>query len=152
MVPPGGEAKLTLGFKTGGYGGKTMKKTILVKTDDPNKKKFNLMVKGEVEKVVDIQPTGVFLDGRPGDTLESVITITPSAKYMFRITEMQQNPESGVLAALVPPEKENDPWKVTVKIHSDETGRFFDRLILKTDSPYEPTLKIVVSALFIPGE
>ncbi|MFH2061122.1 MAG: hypothetical protein ABIJ59_19835 [Pseudomonadota bacterium] len=128
-----------------------MTKRILVKTDDPEKKKFNLVVTGMVEKVVDINPSAVYLDGNPGDTLESTITITPSKKYMFTILGLEQNPESGVTATLVPPTKEGESWQVMVKVNSDKPGNFFDTLVLKTDSSHTPELKIRVSALFHKG-
>lgn len=128
-----------------------MTKRILVKTDDPEKKKFNLVVTGMVEKVVTINPSAVYLDGNPGDILESTITITPSKKYMFIILGLEQNPESGVMATLVPPTKEGESWQVMVKVNSDKPGNFFDNLILKTNSSHTPELKIRVSALFHKG-
>lgn len=128
-----------------------MTKPILVKTDDPKKKKFKLIVKGRVEKVVSIEPSAVYLRGNPGDTLESIITIIPSKKYMFTILGLEQNPESGVMATLIPPVKESEPWQVTIKVNSDKAGNFFDNLILKTDSPHMPKLKIRVAALFQKG-
>lgn len=128
-----------------------MTKRILVKTDDPDRKKFNLVVTGKVEKVVDINPSSVYLNGNPGDTLESMITITPSKQFMFTILGLEQKPDSGIMATLVPPAKEGDSWQVMVKVFSDKAGNFFDNLILKTDSVYTPQLKIRVSALFQKG-
>ncbi|MBU8847943.1 MAG: hypothetical protein KOO65_12495 [Desulfobacterales bacterium] len=126
-----------------------MKKVILVKTDDPGKRKFNLVVKGLVEKVVDIKPASVFLNGNPGETLESVVTITPSEKYKFSILGMEQKFNKKIKAQLVESDKDKKSWQVKIKSTSDKAGRLHDVLTLKTDSLYRPVLTIKVYAVFL---
>ena len=87
-----------------------MKKIIQVKTDDPEKKKFNLVVTGLVEKVVDINPVSVYMKGNPGDTLERVVTITPSEKYPFSILGMETRGNAGIKALLIAPIKDKKSW------------------------------------------
>ncbi|MCD4721852.1 MAG: hypothetical protein K8S13_18635 [Desulfobacula sp.] len=125
-----------------------MKKVILVKTDDPKKRKFNLVVTGPVEKIVDIKPASVYLDGNPGDTLESVVTITPSEKYKFSILGMEQKINTKIKAQLIEPKGDEKSWQIKIKSISDKANDFYDVLTLKTDSRYKPTLTIRVYAIF----
>ena len=125
-----------------------MKKTILVKTDDPGKKKFNLVVTGPVEKVVEINPVSVYLDGTPGETLESIVTITPSEKYKFSILGMEQKINTRIKAQLMEPKGDEKFWQIKIKSTSDKADDLYDVLTLKTDSQYRPILTIRVYAIF----
>jgi hypothetical protein len=136
-------------FKTDGYGGKTMKKVIVVKTDDPARKRFNLVVTGPVENVVKITPASVYMDGNPGDTLEAVIDILPSEKYKFSILQMDQKINTRIKATLIQPRGEEKSWQIKVKSTSDKADDLYDVLTLKTDSPYKPLLTIRVYAIFL---
>ncbi len=126
-----------------------MRKNILVKTNDPDKKKFNLTVTGPVEKVVDISPRSVYLNGNPGDTLDAVVNITPAEKYPFSILEMKQKINTRIKAQLIELNGDKKSWQVKIKSTSDTAGDLYDVLTLKTDSPYKPNLTIRVYAIFI---
>lgn len=126
-----------------------MKKVIQVKTDDPAKKKFSLVVTGLVEKIVDINPASVYLDGNPGETLEAVVTITPSEKYPFSILQMEQKNNNRIKATLIAPTGDMKSWKISINSRSEKAEDLYDVLTLKTDSQYEPTLTIRVYAIFL---
>ena len=118
-------------------------------TDDPGKKKFNLVVTGTVEKVVDIQPASVYLDGNPGDTLEAVVNITPSEKHMFSILGMEQKNNTGIKAKLIEPKGDTKSWQIKIESTSDKADDLYDVLTLKTDSRYKPKLTVRVYAIFL---
>lgn len=126
-----------------------MTKTILVKTDDPQQNTLNLVVTGQVERIAEINPPAVYLNGKAGDTLEAVISITPSEKYAFTLLGLEKRNNSRIEATLIHPEKEGKTWQVRIKCHSDKAEDLYDELILKTDSKYVATLGIRVSALFL---
>jgi len=126
-----------------------MKKVILVKTDDPEKKKFNLVVTGQVEKIVEIDPLSVYLDGSPGDTLKAVVNITPSEKYSFLILGMEQKFNTKIKARLIEPKGDDKSWQIKIKSTSDTAADVYDVLTLKTDSQYKPKLTIRVYASFL---
>jgi len=126
-----------------------MKKVILVKTDDLKKKKFNLIVTGQVEKVVEINPLSVYLEGNPGDTLEALVNITPSEKYIFSVLGMEQKIKSKIKARLIEPEGDNKSWQIKIKSTSDIAADLYDVLTLRTDSQYKPKLTIRVYAIFL---
>ena len=126
-----------------------MKKVILVKTDDPERKEFNLIVTGPVERVVDINPASVFLNGKQGDTLEAVVNITPSEKYKFSILGMEQKINTKIKAMLIEPKGDKKSWQIKIKSTSGKADHLYDVLTLKTDSQYKPTLTIRVYAIFL---
>ena len=126
-----------------------MKKVIKVKTDDPAKKQFKLVVTGPVEKVVDISPETVHLSGVPGDTLEAVVNITPSEKYPFSILGMKTRGNAGIKPELVAPAENKKTWQIRIQCSSDKIQNLYDVLTLKTDSRYKPKLIIRVSAMFL---
>ncbi|NOX35235.1 MAG: hypothetical protein GXP56_16150 [Deltaproteobacteria bacterium] len=126
-----------------------MKKVVLVKTDDPQKRKFNLVVTGQVEKVADINPASVYMNGKPGDTLEAVVNITPSEKYKFSILGMKQKINTRIKATLIEPVKGKKTWQIKIKSTSDKAKDLYDVLTLKTDSKYKPELTIRVYAIFL---
>nr|NJM04117.1 hypothetical protein [Desulfobacula sp.] len=138
-----------MGFTTRGYGGKTMTKTILVKTNDPGHSALNLVVTGPVDRIAEILPPSVYLNGKAGDTLEAVVTITPSEKYAFTLLGLEKRNNSRMETSLIPPEKGGKTWRIKIKCLSDKAGDLYDELILKTDSPYLPSLGIRVSAVFL---
>jgi len=126
-----------------------MKKVILVKTDDPDKTNISLVVTGPVEKIVDIQPESVYLNGNPGDTLEAVVTITPSEKYPFKILGMEQKGNARTQSMLMESKDDKKSWRVSVKATSDKVQTLYDVLTLKTDSQYKKILTIRVYAVFV---
>lgn len=126
-----------------------MTKSILVKTDDPGQRTQNLVVTGQVDRIAEISPPAVYLNGKAGDTLEAVVTITPSEKYAFTLLGLEKRNKSRIEATLVQPEKGGKTWQIRIKCRSDKTEDLYDELILKTDSPYVSTIGIRVSAVFL---
>ncbi len=126
-----------------------MKKTTLVKTDDPEKSKFRVTVTGKVDQVVTINPKRVNLKGNQGDTLETMVEITPFPKYQFSILGLEQKINTNIKASLIAPEGDKKSWRIRVKAESDKVGQLYDLLTLKTDSKYIPSLTIKVHARFI---
>lgn len=126
-----------------------MTKKILVKTDDPNHKKFNLVVKGKVESVVDITPRTVSLSGAPGETLGATVTITPLEKYPFTILGLEQKYNTQIKGELIAPAKGSHVWQVKITATSPKADDLYDIITLKTDSKYKPRLKIRVYAIYL---
>ncbi len=126
-----------------------MKKVILVKTDDPVRRQFNLVVTGPVEKVFDINPSSVYLHGKQGDTLKTAITITPSEKYKFSILGMEHKVNTKIKARLIELKKDKKAWQIKIECTSVKAEHLFDVLTLKTDSPYKPIVSIRVHVSFV---
>ncbi len=126
-----------------------MKKVTKVKTDDPARAVFTVTVTGPVEKIAKIEPTSVFLEGLPGNTLETIIKITPAKKYKFSILGVDQKVNTNIQTSLIAPKEDGKPWQVKVKASSDKPGQVYDLLTFKTDLKYKPLLSIRVYANFI---
>ena len=126
-----------------------MTKTILVKTDDPGQRTLNLVVTGQVERIAEISPPSVYLNGKAGESLEAVVTVTPSEKYVFSVLGLEKRNKSSIEAILVQPEKGGKTWRINLKCSSDKAEDLYDELVLKTDSPYAPRISIRVSAVFL---
>lgn len=157
QIPPGGEGKIQVGIKTNGYGGKRLTKKILVKTDDPENKKFHLTVTGTVDAVVEITPRTVSLSGAPGEVLEAMVTITPMDKYKFSILGLDQKFNTQIKATLIRPDmvkpgKKNSAWQVKITSTSQKADDFYDIITLKTDSKYKPKITIRVYAIYLEDE
>lgn len=123
-----------------------MKKTIRVKTDDPDKPQFNLVIQGDVDAVAKISTQRLVLNGTAGEELESRVTITPGEKYPFSILGMTQRFNTKVRAGFARAPGDAPAWQVTVKALSMEPDELFEVITLKTDSPYKPEIKIRVYA------
>ena len=126
-----------------------MKKVTRVQTDDPEKSRFTVTVTGKVDQVVTINPKRVYLQGNLGDTLETMVEITPSQKYQFSILGLEQKNNTNIKALLIAPEGDKKSWWIRVKAESDKAGQLSDLLTLKTDSKYRPSIAIRVYAKFI---
>lgn len=125
-----------------------MKKTTVVKTDDPEKGRFNLTVKGPVERVVTIQPRSLYLKGTAGDTLEGMVQITPSEKYPFTITGLKQKGHFDVKAVLTAPKEDEKTWQIKMTAASTKPVQMYDLITLETDSTYLPTIPVRAYFMF----
>ncbi len=102
-----------------------------------------MTISGQVVSVAQIKPrTTVRMSGAPGDTLESVVTITPAEKYNFSITGITQRQNQNITAELIKPGENDRTWKVKFKSTSQTAQDLFDVFTLKTDSSYKPQIVI----------
>ncbi len=126
-----------------------MRKTIQVRTDDPKNPKFNLIITGKVKKIIDISPSTVSLNGRPGDVLKADVTIRPLEGNTLKLTGIETRFKKGVTAQLIAPEKDGDAWIVSISSRSEKPTDFYEVITVKTDNPRKPKLTIRVFATFL---
>jgi hypothetical protein len=124
----------------------------MVKTNDPDKNQFFLTVTGKVSLVAKITPATLSLSGKPGDTLEGVVSITPAQDYPFSITSLTQKFSSQIKAELIRPADGSGDWKVRVTAVSKKADDLYDIITLKTDSRFKPVLKIRVYAIYFDSQ
>ncbi len=125
-----------------------MVKKILVKTDDPQNKKFYLKISGKVKERVKISPSTVNLSGAPGQTLSDVVTIEPVQGDKLNILDMKLQLNRQIKAELIKPGQGQKQWQVRVSCFSDRSTNTYDLITLTTDDPNKPRLKIRVYAIF----
>lgn len=150
IIPPNSDGKIAINGNTAGYGGSRFHKTITVQTDDPKQKELRLHISGDVERFAVIEPRRVFLQGVVGDSLQSVITITPERKYPFTITTFDSgNLEDKIRLAL---RQKDGKFILTVDGSVEIPGRYWGNIHLKTDSPVQPEIVIPVMVLIKSGQ
>ena len=130
---------------TSSYGGSDVKKTAIVHTNDPANPKFTLTISGQVEKFVDLKPKYVRLTGYSGAQISVPVTIVPTDKYPFKITDVTSRSGTFIKYTLTE-RKANEGSGYTLLIENikKEKGRYMDLLTLTTDSQIQPKITIRV--------
>lgn len=123
-------------------------KNILVKTDDPENKKFYLKITGKIKEIVKINPSTVNLSGAPGQTLSDVVTIEPMQADDLKILGMTLRYNKQIKAELIAPGEGEKNWQVKVACYSDHPADIYDFITLTTDNPNKSHLRIRVYAIF----
>ena len=122
-----------------------MKKTAGVYTNDKTRPRFDLVISGPVEKFATIRPQHVSLRGYAGDAIKSKVTIIAEKKYPFKILDAKAQAGDNINIKLEEVKSSRGPaWELRVENLRQKTGRFYDTIILKTDSKIKPELNVRV--------
>ena len=122
-----------------------MKKTAGVYTNDKNRPQQDLVISGPVEKFATIRPKHVSLRGYAGDPIKGQVSIISEKKYPFKILDARAQDGKNIKFQLDEVKKSNGPaYELTVENLLEKTGRYYDTIILKTDSKVRPELKVRV--------
>ena len=122
-----------------------MKKTAGVYTNDKNRPRQDLVISGPVEKFATIRPKHVSLRGYAGDPIKGQVSIISEKKYPFKILDARAQDGKNIKFQLDEVKKSNGPaYELTVENLLEKTGRYYDTIILKTDSKVRPELKVRV--------
>jgi hypothetical protein len=122
-----------------------MKKTAGVYTNDKNRPRQDLVISGPVEKFVTIRPKHVSLRGIAGDSIKGQVTIIPEKKYPFKILDVRAKDGKNINFQLDEVNKSNgQTYELKVENLREKTGRYYDTIILKTDSKVRPELNVRV--------
>ena len=122
-----------------------MKKTAGVYTNDKNRPQQDLVISGMVEKFATIRPQHVSLRGVAGDSIKGQVSIIPEKKYPFKILDARAQDGKNINFQLDEVKNPKGPaYELKVENLSQKTGRYFDTVILKTDSKVRPELNVVV--------
>jgi hypothetical protein len=122
-----------------------MKKTAGVYTNDKSRPRQDLVISGLVEKFVSIRPQHVSLRGYAGDTIKGKVTITLEKKYPFKILDARAQSGENINFELDEINKNGSPgYELNVENLRQKTGRYYDTIILKTDSEIRPELNVRV--------
>ncbi len=122
-----------------------MKKNILVETSAAKQPNVSVEITGNVEKFVDITPNRLILRGLAGEPIIGSVTVSPDPKYPFKILETR--PKNGIdIQARTEEKQENNrtSFIVTVENLKKDPGRYYDVIMLKTDSPVKPEIQVGV--------
>lgn len=129
-----------------------MKKKATVFTNDPKRPQLLLTVAGAVEPFADIHPERIILRGKSGQPMRQELVVTPRADYPFKVTEV--NAKNGVNIQYAMREQETPQGKsyiVTVENTKTSPGKYYDTLLLSTDSAVKPKIPVHVYGTIAAG-
>ena len=122
-----------------------MKKTAGVYTNDVNRPRQDLVISGPVEKFATIRPQHVSLRGYAGDPIKGQVSIVPEKKYPFKIIEARAKDGKNIKFQLDEVKSsKGQAYELKVENLREKTGRYYDTIILKTDSKIRPELNVRV--------
>lgn len=127
---------------TNGYGGKTLRKKVIVYTNDPKKPEIILFVSGFVEQFAEITPRTVKLKGSSEETVSQKILIKPSGKYPFSILDFRVHKGENIKVDFKKNSGNEKSWILIVTNIKKQVGKYFDRIILKTDHSEVPEITL----------
>ncbi len=145
-IPPGGEGKIDVTFKTGTRGGKG-RKNITVTTNDPERKTLKLTVSADVEIVLSTSPTRVNF-GRLQKSYRPTakyIALTGNAKDSVTITSVESKNEHIKVDVNPAGFENNKNKKIKIEVLPGLTvGKFRERITLHTDHETVKKLSLYV--------
>jgi hypothetical protein len=122
-----------------------MKKTARVFSNDKNRPRMDLVISGQVEKFVTIRPKHVNLRGYTGDTIKASVSLIPEKKYPFKILNVRARDGNHIKFELDEvTSSANGSYALKVENLKQDAGRYFDTIILETDSKIRPQLSVRV--------
>ena len=111
------------------------------------------MITGQVERFVTIRPRQINLRGFAGDPIRAAVTIIPEKKHPFQIVNSRARDGRNIRFRLEKIETGNRPgYKLEVENVKPDPGRYYDAIILETDSKIRPRLTVRVFAFLREAE
>jgi len=122
-----------------------MRKSAGVYTNDKTRPRQDLVISGEVEKFVTIRPQHANMRGFVGDPIKGTVTIIPEKKYPFKILNLRAQ-DGKYIKYQLEEIKESDSTAYTLNIENlkKDAGRYYDSIVLETDSKIRPQLNVRV--------
>ena len=98
-----------------------------------------------MENFATISPEHVSLRGIVGDSIKGMVTIIPDKKYPFKILDARAQNGKNINIELAEVKKsESQAYELTVENIRQAAGRYYDTIIVKTDSDVRPELSVRV--------
>jgi hypothetical protein len=122
-----------------------MRKSAAVFTNDKTRPRQDLIITGQVERFVTIRPQHANMRGFVGDHIKGSVTIIPEKKYPFKILNLRAK-DGKYIKYQLEETKESDTTAYRLNIENVKTdaGRYYDAIILETDSKIRPQLNVRV--------
>ncbi len=130
---------------TAGYGGEYIREKVRVQTNDINRPWLDLAIRGQVENFARIEPARVNLVGRAGEALRAVVMIQPRPDQPFKIIGVSNVKGDQFIRYRLADDSDGGPYRLEVENHSTEKGTYFDQIVLQTDHPMRPELRVFIS-------
>jgi hypothetical protein len=143
-ILPGQSGNLTLKIDTNGYGGKQYKDEIHIISNDPNTPDYIVSASGPVEELATVSPKGVSFKGKCTALHEAMVKIEPNRNYAFEITGFDLGKlKDKIVCNLI---KQDSAYLLSVRNQLQTPGRYWGKVVLKTDCQNSKQLDLWVSA------
>ena len=150
VIAPGARGRVTAVVKTDAFGG-GIAKSVTVFTNDTDNPKINLVIKALIHEAVIARPgyaRFMTVQGQPVES--SVQTVSSTDGVTFRVLSVA-SPYPFVKATHREDPGEAGRWRVEVSLDREApAGPLADYLLVRTDHPEQPEVKIAVSGLVRP--
>ena len=150
VIPPGASGKVSVVVETDAFGG-GIAKAVTVFNNDTANPKLSLVVKANVREPVVARPgyaRFVTVEGQGAEP--SVQTVSAADGGSFEVLGVQ-SPYPFVKATHSPDESAEGRWRVELSLdRSAPAGPMADYVLVRTDHPEQPVVKIAVSGLVRP--
>jgi hypothetical protein len=103
-----------------------------------------MVVRGKVEKFARLSPRRLRLTGLAGEEIGGTVEVQPEGTHDFKILSARAYRGDNIQVQLDPPPAKDKPYQLKVKNTRTTPGRYFDRVILQTDSKLRPEIKVSV--------
>jgi hypothetical protein len=145
-IPVGGREKISVVVNTKNRGGSNLRKGFSVFTNDPDRPRVRLSVSGTVKGYIAVAPKFIRLTGTVGQPIQRTVNLTPLKGYPFTVKEITAQTDEFVRFQLKPAGKNaaKTGYRLLVENTKTDAGNYRDTIIIKTDSPHKPTLRIPI--------
>ena len=145
-IAAGGSEKISVVVRTENRGGSTLHKGFSVFTNDPDRTKVRLQISGKVKAYITVAPGYIRLSGSLGQPIRQSVRLTPRKGDPFTVKEIKAQANEFVRFQLKPLDKSGPKrgYSLLVENTKSEAGSYQDAIIIKTDHPHKPTLRIPV--------
>lgn len=145
-IKPGGSGVVKTLLRTSGQGGRHLKKTVKVYTNDPKNELIALTLTGPVNNFAEVSPKYITFRSGGFKNNEQTITIRPLDGYPFKIksVEVDRKKELGVELREIKDENERTVYEIIARNLRARGGRIRNRIVVITDSPVKDKIIIRV--------
>ncbi|MBN2384785.1 DUF1573 domain-containing protein [bacterium] len=149
-ILPGGEGEIKATLSAGKRSG-PMKKSIRVETNDPKNSNVTIFLAANVQVDFSLEPAYLSFGRVSKKDLgtERIVKVVGDDSTKFTITKLEPK-GPGYDAQILPPEKEGEGQRISVKLKSDiAVGNFRSDLVVHSNHPKYPTTMININAVVL---
>jgi len=149
VIPPGGEGKVNLELKPFSVVHAFKKKTY-IRFNDPDRTSVNLVLQGEAQKSLEIQPSHIVrFRGAPEDNLTAQVRFISNLPFPWEITKVNNSIPEKIEVSLKT-EKPGKEYVIEVKNKSRAQERYVGRIEVFTNAVHKPKIILRVIADLYP--